>query len=113
MSQWFHDFASVRWLSLVAIAVIALWAVAARYAGATFRERTEGARSEPDEEPAPCCRGASESSRAARAVGPPNFCSYWRGRRRRATGARTSGARRPRCPPADASRDPRRRPARR
>jgi AAA family ATP:ADP antiporter len=50
MSQWFHDFASVRWLSLVSIAVIVVWAAAARYAGRTFRACTEGA-SEPDEHP--------------------------------------------------------------
>ena len=66
MSQWFHDFASVRWLSLVAIAVIALWTVAARYAGATFRERTEGARSEPDEEPSPLAPGREREAHALR-----------------------------------------------
>ena len=52
MSQWFHDFASVRWLSFVSIAVIAVWAAAARYAGRTFRERS-GEASEPDEHPRP------------------------------------------------------------
>ena len=66
MSQWFHDFASVRWLSLVAIAVIALWTVAARYAGTTFRERTEGARSEPDEEPSPLLPGRNREAHALR-----------------------------------------------
>ena len=37
----FQDFSSVRWLSLFTIAVIALWLVAARYAGRRFREMTE------------------------------------------------------------------------
>ena len=42
MSQWFDDFASVRWLSLVSIAVILLWGTAARYAGRAFGERGDG-----------------------------------------------------------------------
>ena len=41
MSRWFHDYASVRWLSLVSIAAIVVWASAARYAGRAFRERSE------------------------------------------------------------------------
>jgi AAA family ATP:ADP antiporter len=65
MSQWFHDFASVRWLSLVSIAVIALWAAAARYAGRVFRERTEGA-SEPDEHPSPLAPGRDREAHALR-----------------------------------------------
>ena len=65
MSQWFDDFASVRWLSLVSIAVIVLWTVAARYAGRTFRERTEGA-SEPDEQPSPLIPGRDRDAHALR-----------------------------------------------
>jgi AAA family ATP:ADP antiporter len=37
----FQDFSSVRWLSLFTVAVIALWLVAARYAGRRFRAMTE------------------------------------------------------------------------
>ena len=48
MSQWFDDFASVRWLSLVSIAVILVWAVAARYAGHAFAGRTESSELELD-----------------------------------------------------------------
>jgi len=54
LSQWFDDFASVRWLSLVSIAVILLWAAAARYAGRAFRERSDsGVPSEGEEDPRP------------------------------------------------------------
>jgi AAA family ATP:ADP antiporter len=62
MSQWFHDFASVRWLSLVSIAVIGLWAAAARYAGRTFRERA----SEPDEHARPLVPGRDREAHALR-----------------------------------------------
>ena len=40
----FTDFSSVRWLSIFTVVVIALWLVAARYAGHHFREVTEGKR---------------------------------------------------------------------
>jgi AAA family ATP:ADP antiporter len=40
MSRWFHGAASARWLSLVSIAGIVVWAVAARYAGRSFDEKT-------------------------------------------------------------------------
>lgn len=36
-----QDFASLRWLSLFTLLIIALWLVAARYAGRHFREVTE------------------------------------------------------------------------
>ena len=37
----FDDFSSIRWLSLVTIAVVALWIYAAIYAGRRFKELTE------------------------------------------------------------------------
>jgi len=37
----FTDFSSVRWLSVFTVAMIALWLLAARYAGRHFREVTE------------------------------------------------------------------------
>lgn len=37
----FTDFSSVRWLSLLVIGAIAVWALAARYAGRRFRELTQ------------------------------------------------------------------------
>jgi AAA family ATP:ADP antiporter len=44
MGWWFHDFSSVRWLSLLTLALVAVWVVAARragrgYPGATRTER--------------------------------------------------------------------------
>lgn len=36
MGLWFRDYASVRWLSVVTLVVIAVWLVAARYAGRRF-----------------------------------------------------------------------------
>jgi AAA family ATP:ADP antiporter len=44
MGWWFHDFSSVRWLSLVTLALIGVWVIAARragrgYPGATSTER--------------------------------------------------------------------------
>jgi ATP/ADP translocase len=36
----FAEFSSVRWLSVVTIAVVAVWIVAVRYAGREFRNRT-------------------------------------------------------------------------
>ena len=42
MSHWFSDLASIRWLSLVSIAVIAVWMLAARHAGRAFDERGGG-----------------------------------------------------------------------
>jgi AAA family ATP:ADP antiporter len=39
MSRWFSDIASIRWLSLVSIAVIAVWVLAARHAGRAFDAR--------------------------------------------------------------------------
>ena len=62
MSQWFHDFASVRWLSLVSIAVICVWTAAARAAGRTFRERA----SEPHEQPSPLLPGRDRDAHALR-----------------------------------------------
>jgi len=41
----FADFSSVRWLSIFTVVMIALWILAARYAGRHFREATE--RGEP------------------------------------------------------------------
>jgi AAA family ATP:ADP antiporter len=43
-SIWLTDFESVRWLALVNVAIVAAWAVAARYAGLGFRmkERAPG-----------------------------------------------------------------------
>lgn len=38
MGYFFDDFAAVRWLSLVTIALVAIWVVAARYAGREFKE---------------------------------------------------------------------------
>jgi len=45
ISWWFHDYSSIRWLSLVTLALIVVWVVAARragrgYPGATRSERT-------------------------------------------------------------------------
>lgn len=37
----FSDFSSIRWLSLFTVAVVAIWIVAARYAGEHFRQMTE------------------------------------------------------------------------
>lgn len=36
MGFWFRDYASVRWLSAVTLVVVAVWLVAARYAGRRF-----------------------------------------------------------------------------
>ena len=38
IATWFTDFESVRWLSAFTIPVMALWIVAARYAGRRFSE---------------------------------------------------------------------------
>ncbi len=38
MGAWFGDFASVRWLSLVTLALAGVWVLAARYAGRRFAE---------------------------------------------------------------------------
>jgi len=38
ITAWFQDFSSVRWLSVFTVPIIALWIVAARYAGRRFRE---------------------------------------------------------------------------
>ena len=43
MTAVFQDFSSLRWLSLFTLLIIALWLVAARYAGRHFREVTETA----------------------------------------------------------------------
>ena len=40
ITTYFEDFSSIRWLSFFTIAVIALWAVAARYAGRHFARVT-------------------------------------------------------------------------
>ena len=42
MSWWFHDFSSVRWLSLVTLGLIAVWIVAARAAGRGYPGATSG-----------------------------------------------------------------------
>lgn len=39
LSVWFDRFEAIRWLSLVSVAIIAVWAVAARVAGRGFHER--------------------------------------------------------------------------
>jgi hypothetical protein len=62
MSQWFDDFASVRWLSLVSIAIIAIWIVAARFAGRTFTARS--ASSEPEYEACPLVPGHDAEAHA-------------------------------------------------
>ena len=40
----FNDFASVRWLSLFTLPVLALWLFAVRYAGRRFSEMTDEKR---------------------------------------------------------------------
>ena len=47
MSQWFHDLSTIRWLSLVSVAVIVVWVIAARHAGRAFEER--GGSGQPSE----------------------------------------------------------------
>jgi len=46
MGYFFDDFAAVRWLSLVTLALVAIWVLAARHAGREFREleKSEGVR---------------------------------------------------------------------
>ena len=39
MSRWFTDVTSIRWLTLVSVAVIAVWMLAARHAGRAFEQR--------------------------------------------------------------------------
>jgi len=52
MSHWFSDLASIRWLSLVSIAVIAVWVLAARHAGRAFdASGGPGRPSEGEDEP--------------------------------------------------------------
>ena len=48
-STWLTDFASVRWLALVNVAIVAAWVFAARYAGLGFQawERARAKRREP------------------------------------------------------------------
>jgi AAA family ATP:ADP antiporter len=41
---WFHDFSSVRWLTLVTLLLIAVWVVAARYAGRGYPGTTRTER---------------------------------------------------------------------
>ena len=41
VTSLFTDFATVRWLSLFTIAVVVVWALAARYAGRRFHELTD------------------------------------------------------------------------
>ncbi len=41
VSLWLTDFASVRWLALANVAIVALWFVAVSYAGRAFRLKTE------------------------------------------------------------------------
>jgi len=54
MSRWFSDAGSIRWLSFVSIAVIAVWVMAVRYAGRAFEERGGSGRpSEGKDEPRP------------------------------------------------------------
>jgi len=40
LAAWFGGFEAVRWLSIVAIALVAVWILAASYAGRRFRELT-------------------------------------------------------------------------
>jgi AAA family ATP:ADP antiporter len=47
LAAWFGGFGAVRWLSIIAIGLIAVWIVAASYAGKRFRELT-GAESGSD-----------------------------------------------------------------
>ena len=42
ITTFFTDFSAVRWLSAFTIPIIALWIIAARYAGREFARRTEG-----------------------------------------------------------------------
>ena len=70
MSYWFSDLATIRWLSLVSVAVIAVWVLAARYAGRTFRERGgEGPPSEREDEPRAAAPRHDAKGRARRAGG--------------------------------------------
>jgi len=43
IGAWFDSFASVRWLGVFTLAVVAAWLVAARYAGRRFRAVEDGA----------------------------------------------------------------------
>jgi AAA family ATP:ADP antiporter len=47
ITAWFTDFATVSWLSLATIALVALWISAARHAGRRFRAREQTARPAP------------------------------------------------------------------
>ena len=57
MGAWFHDFSSVRWLAVPTLALIAVWTVAARYAGREFPGDGEDQRGA--EPPAERTRAAS------------------------------------------------------
>jgi hypothetical protein len=39
ITTWFTGFESLRWLSLLTVAILILWIVAARYAGRVFAEK--------------------------------------------------------------------------
>jgi hypothetical protein len=67
MSRWFSDLGSIRWLSLVSIAVIAVWVLAARYAGRSFEQRGGTRRpSEGQDQPRPVVKGHDVEARARR-----------------------------------------------
>ena len=40
LAAWFGGFEALRWLSIIAIGLIAVWILAASYAGKRFRELT-------------------------------------------------------------------------
>jgi AAA family ATP:ADP antiporter len=72
MSQWFAEFASIRWLSLVSMTVILAWVVAARAAGRGFRERGgSGDASEREHEPRAGVPGRHVPAHGIRAVESP------------------------------------------
>lgn len=43
IATWFASFENIRWLSLVTVAVLILWLIAARYAGRVFAEKEKTA----------------------------------------------------------------------
>jgi AAA family ATP:ADP antiporter len=74
MSRWFHGAEGARWLSLVSIVAIAVWAVAARYAGRCFDEKTgAGGVSEGEHEARAPLPGqhVPAHARSRRALEPP------------------------------------------
>lgn len=48
IATWFASFENIRWLSLVTVAVLILWLIAARYAGRVFAEKERAASAATD-----------------------------------------------------------------